>query len=247
LWIGAGIILLACIGALWLVRSSRLAASIRRARNETPVVTPLLPSIKTPVQLPPPGPDADSHLNLALEAWRTKDLRRSMEEVNQVVALRLDQTDYLIEAGGQLFDAGQFIGAALVYAHAAKNLRDIQQPMTPEIRNRLDQSFYFGVEQDAFPLYIPFDNLTSNDLAIGFFAQSRYALLHGNMDVAYGNRDELLRLQPDWSPAQLLNAEILLHDGKLLEARRILQDLTQSPRPPDWVKEQAGILLSKSQ
>ena len=65
------------------------------------------------------------------------------------------------------------------------------------------------------------------------------------MDAAHKNLDELLRMQPGWPMAQLLNAEILLHDGKKLEARKTLQDLIASPHTQDWVKEQAGILLSK--
>jgi uncharacterized protein HemY len=100
---------------------------------------------------------------------------------------------------------------------------------------------------DEAPAYIPLDTLAHDDPPMALFAQSRYALLHGNMEAAHHNLEELLRVQPGWPMAQILNAEILLHDGKKLEARRILQDLSNSPRVPDWMKEQAGILLSKSQ
>ena len=100
---------------------------------------------------------------------------------------------------------------------------------------------------DEMPLFLPLDALQENDPALAFFTQSRYALLHGNLDIARQKLDELLRIQPDWHLSQLLDADVMFAEGKLLEPRRILQDLTQSPRVPDWVKEQANLLLSEHQ
>lgn len=262
-WISAGLVIILCIAVIFVMRSSRLIAS-RRVKNNSPVATvTLFPTVNLPppaatnpitnTPLPPPtqptqnGGDADTHLNLALNAWHDHDLKLSMDEVQQAVSLRPDQIDFLTEAGTQLFDAGQYIGAAYVYARVGQNNKNTQQPLPPEIRDRLEPSFYFAVTMDEFPIYIPFEVLRNNDPPLALFSQSRYALLHGNMDAAHRNLDELVRMQPGWPMAQLLNAEILLHDGKKLEAHKILQDLIASPRTQDWVKEQAGILLNKSQ
>jgi serine/threonine protein kinase len=263
LWVSAALLILLCLGLFAFVRTNRLMAALGRARNDTPVVTMIPPSGNNPAptmvpptrDIPPPtpspvvqaGPDADTHLNLALEAWHNNDLKRSMDELNQVVALRPDENDFLMEAGTQLFDAGQYIGAVYIYGRVAQNYKNHQQMPPPELRDRIEPSFYFGAAMDEAPNYIPLDMLAHDDPPMALFAQSRYALLHGNMEAAHHNLDELLRVQPGWPMAQLLNAEILLHDGKKLEARRILQDLSNSPRVPDWMKEQAGILLSKSQ
>jgi len=256
-WIGAGAIILLCIGMLWFARSNRLFAAFIRARSDTPAATNIPPTLNNPaptlvatVSLPPSQPapsgqDADAHLNLALEAWRNNDLKRSMDEVNQTVALRPDQNDFLQEAATELFDAGQYIGAVQVYGHLGQNYKNIQQPLPREVRDRLEQSFYFAVEMDGFPLYIPLDSLKNIDPPMASFVQARYALLHENMDIAHTHLGDLLRMQPDWPMAQILNAEILIHDGKLLEPRKILQDLIASPRVTDWIKEQAEILLSK--
>jgi len=262
IWVSAGLAILLCLGMFAFARNNRLLASIR-SRNNTPSVTMIPPSGNNPsptliptfmdTPLPPPsqpvqaGTDADTHLNLALEAWHNNDLKRSMDEVNQVVSLRPDQNDFLIEAGTKLFDAGQYIGAAYIYGRVAQNYKNNKQMLPPELRDRLEPSFYFAVAMDDVQLYIPLDVLARDDPPMAFFAQSRYALLHGNMEAAHHNLDELLRVQPGWPMAQLLNAEILSHDGKLLEARKILQDLIDSPRVQDWVKEQAGMLLSKIQ
>jgi len=262
IWVSAGLAILLCLGMFAFARNNRLLASIR-SRNNTPSVTMIPPSGNNPsptliptfmdTPLPPPsqpvqaGTDADTHLNLALEAWHNNDLKRSMDEVNQVVSLRPDQNDFLTEAGTKLFDAGQYIGAAYIYGRVAQNYKNNKQMLPPELRDRLEPSFYFAVAMDDVPLYIPLDVLARDDPPMAFFAQSRYALLHGNMEAAHHNLDELLRVQPGWPMAQLLNAEILSHDGKLLEARKILQDLIDSPRVQDWVKEQAGMLLSKIQ
>jgi tetratricopeptide (TPR) repeat protein len=254
LWVGTGLVILLCLGLFAFARSTRLFASLIRSRNNTPVLTMIPPSgnnpaptLSHPSQSVQAGPDADTHLNLALDAWHNNDLKRSMDEVNQVVSLRPDQNDFLTEAGTELFDAGQYIGAAYVYGRVAQNYKNNKQLLPPELRDRLEPSFYFAVAMDDVPLYIPLDALARDDPPMAFFVQSRYALLHGNIEAAHHNLDELLRVQPGWPMAQLLNAEILLHDGKQLEARKILQDLINSPRVQDWVKEQAGILLSKSQ
>jgi len=264
LWVAAALFLVLCVGAAVFIRSNRLFANLIKPRpNATATLfiptsinnvipTAINPPTNTPPPLPPSQPpqagnDADTHLNLALDAWHNHDLKRSMDELNQAVSLRPDQNDFLMEAGTELFDAGQYIGAAFAYSRAAQNFKQSQQPLPPDVRDRLERSFYFATAMDDLPIYIPLDALKNNDPPMAFFVQSRYALLHGNMEAAHHNLDELLRVQPNWPMAQLLNAEILLHDGKRLEARRILQDLTQSPRTQDWVKEQAGILLSQSQ
>jgi len=170
-----------------------------------------------------------------------------MDEVNHMVSLRPDQNDFLVEAGTELFNAGQYVGAAYVYGRVAQNYKNNNQMLPRELRDRLEPSFYFAVEMNDVPLYIPLDALEREDPPMAFFAQSRYALLHGNLDAAHHNLEELLRVQPGWPMAQLLNAEILMHDGKRQEAGRILQDLINSPRVQDWVKEQAGLLLSNTQ
>jgi hypothetical protein len=39
----------------------------------------------------------------------------------------------------------------------------------------------------------------------------------------------------------------MLSEGNLLEPRKILLELSQSPRVSDWIKKEAGILLNKNQ
>ncbi|HXD10705.1 MAG TPA: serine/threonine-protein kinase [Anaerolineales bacterium] len=260
IWVGVGLAILLCAGIVWFARSNRLIAGLIRSRNNPPVATIVAvvnnpPSTPTNLiadtAVPPPpqpaGAEADAHLNLALDAWHNKDLKRSMDEVQQTVSLRADENDFLIRAGTQLSDAGQYIGAAYVYGSVVQNSKSAHQPIPPEVRDQLESSFYFATAMDGLPLYIPLDTLKNNDPPLAFFVQARYALLHGKMDAAHQNLNELLRLQPDWPMAQLLNAEILIHDHKLLEARKILQDLIQSPRTQAWVRDQAGILLNNNQ
>ena len=262
MWVSAGLVVLLCLAIFAFTRNNRLLAAIR-SRNSTPSVTMLPPSgndpaptlipsiVNTPLASPSQpvaaGADADTHLNLALEAWQNNDLKQSMDEVNHMVSLRPDQNDFLVEAGTELFNAGQYVGAAYVYGRVAQNYKNNNQMLPRELRDRLEPSFYFAVEMNDVPLYIPLDALEREDPPMAFFAQSRYALLHGNLDAAHHNLEELLRVQPGWPMAQLLNAEILIHDGKQQEAGSILQDLINSPRVQDWVKEQAGLLLSNTQ
>jgi serine/threonine protein kinase len=240
IWVGAVLIVLCCVGGLAVARNNRLS------KASTPA-----PGGQAPVDQPPieqsNEPRADEHLNLALDAWREKDLKRSMDEVNQLVALGADQGDFLIEAGTQLYDAGQYIGAANVYARAAQYFKERGQQIPADVRERFEASFYFAVAMDEFPLYLPLDALKENEPALTFFAESRYALLHGNVEIARRNLDELLRIQPDWPLTRLLNAEVMLSEGNLLEPRKILLELSQSPRVPDWIKKEAGILLNKNQ
>jgi len=271
MWVSVTLFIVLCLAGLVFARNNRLFAKLLNRQNPPVAATQLAPVQQPPTQqaalilptltLPPPPDgqpdgnpppplqgqpaDANAHLNLALETWHNKDLQGSMDEVQQVVASHPDQNDYLIGAGAQLFDAGQYIGAAFTYLHAADNMKRTQQPMPPDLRDRIEQSFYFGTQMDGLPLYISLDQLHNDDPALAAYAQARYALLHSNMDIAHTSLEELLRIQPNWPLAQLLNAEVMIHDGKILEPRKLLNDLVQSPRTQDWVKEQAGILLSK--
>ena len=247
--VGAVLVVLLCLGGLAVIRNIRNNRMLTSQREATQVpVEPLPVDQLPPVEQPnEPQPNADSHLNQALEAWHEKDLGRSLEEVTQLVNVRPDQGDYLIEAGTQLYDAGQYIGAAYVFARVAQNFKERDQPIPPDVRERFETSFYFAAAMDEFPLYLPLDALRENEPALAFLAQSRYALLHGNMEVARRNLDELMHIQPDWPLTQLLNAEVMYGEGALLEPRRILQELIQSPRVPEWIKQQSDFLLSKHQ
>ena len=271
MWVSIALIVVFCLAGLAFARNNHLFAKLLANRNQPTAVATSSAPLQQPTQAaqvvptltlppppngqpngnPPPPPqvqppaDADVHLNMALEAWHNNDLQGSMDEVQQAVAAHPDQNDFLIGAGEQLFNAGQYIGAAYVYLRVADNMKRTQQPMPPDLRDRLEQSFYYGAQMDGLPLYIPLDQLRNDDPALAAYAQARYALLHNNMDIAHQSLDELLRIQPNWPLAQLLNAEVMIHDGKKLEPRKILNDLMQSPHAQDWVKEQAGILLSK--
>lgn len=245
IWVGVVLVILLCAGGLVFARNNRLFARFLTAR-QTEVSSPA-PAAQPPAQQPNElRPEADEQLRLALDAWAQKDLKRSMEAVNRLVKLRGGESEYLIEAGNQLYDAGQYIGAAYVYARAAQGYREQNQLIPPDVREKFEQSFYFAAEIDEFPLYLPLDALRENEPGLAFFAESRYAVLHGNLDVARRSLDELLRLQPDWPAARLLTAEVQFAEGKFLEPQKILQELLQGPRVPEWVKAQADILLNKN-
>jgi serine/threonine protein kinase len=244
-WVGAALVVLLCVGGLAFARNNRLFARFLTAR-QTEVSSPA-PVAQPPAQQPnEPRPEADEQLRLALDAWAKKDMKRSMDAVNQLVKLRGGESEYLIEAGNQLYDAGQYIGAAYVYARAAQGYRERSQLIPLDVREKFEQSFYFAAEIDEFPLYLPLDALKENEPGLALFAECRYALLHGNLDVARRSLDELLRLQPDWPAARLLTAEVQFAEGKLLEPQKMLQELLQDPRVPDWVKVQADTLLNKN-
>jgi serine/threonine-protein kinase len=243
-WIGSGILVILCLCAIVAIRNN--AANGPAQARVTEVSSPVSGAGEPVDQSGGVPADAGKHVNLALDAWRKGDLKRSMDEVTQVVALAGDQEEFLLDAGRQLFDAGQYIGAAYVYSRVGQNFREKNEPIPVDVRVRFEESFYFAAAMDGLPLYLPLEAVRETEPALAFFAESRYALLHGNMEIARRNLDELLRLQPDWYVTQLLNAEVLYAEGDLLEPRRILQELMQAPRVPDWVKKQAGILLDKS-
>ena len=255
IWVGAAAVVLAlCLGGLVVVRNNRNNRSLAQ-QPEVPTQAPAQLSLATqpPANQPPPvdqpnnpQPQANEHLNLALDAWREKDMGRSMEEVKQLVNASPDQVDFLIGAGTQLYDAGQYMGAAMVYSRVGQTFREQNQPIPADVRERFESSFYFAAAMDEFPLYLPFDALRENDPALAAMTQSRYALLHGNMEIARRNLDDLLRINPDWYLTQLLNADVMFAEGRLLEPRKILQELIQS-QAPDWVKQQADLILSKHQ
>jgi serine/threonine protein kinase len=249
-WVGAVLVVVLCLGGLAVLRNIRNNRPLARQ----PEVSTQAPVGQPPANQPPPAdqpngpqPEAGEHLNLALDAWRENDLGRSMEEVKQLVNISPDQVDFLTGAGAQLYEAGQYAGAAFVYARVGQTFREQNQPIPADIREHFEASFYFAASMDEFPLYLPLDALRENDPALASMAQSRYALLHGNMEIARRNLDELLQINPDWYLTQLLNADVMFAEGRLLGPRRILQDLIQSPRVPDWVKQQADMILSKHQ
>ncbi|NWG35561.1 MAG: serine/threonine protein kinase [Chloroflexi bacterium] len=248
LWVGAALVVILCVGGLAVARNRNLFARLLPRQPQVSTAVPGEPVVSPPVEQPDqPRPDAGAYLKRALDAWHANDLKRSMDEVNQLIALSGNQGDFLIEAGAQLYDAGQYIGAAYVYSRAAQIFKEQNGQVPPDVRERFESSFYFAAAMDEFLFYLPLDALRESEPGLALFGQSRYALLHDNMEIARRELDELLRTQPDWYLTRLLNAEVMYGEGAVLEPRRILQDLIQSPRVPGWVKERAEILMSEHQ
>jgi tRNA A-37 threonylcarbamoyl transferase component Bud32 len=248
IWVGAALVVILCIGGLAVARNRNLFARLLARQPQVSTAVPGEPIVPPSVEQPDqPPPDAGAYLNRALDAWHANDLKRSMDEVNQLIALGGNQGDFLIEAGAQLYDAGQYIGAAYVYSRAAQIFKEQNGQVPPDVRERFESSFYFAAAMDEFLFYLPLDALRESEPALALFGQSRYALLHDNMEIARRELNELLRTQPDWYLTRLLNAEVMYGEGAVLEPRRILQDLIQSPRVPGWVKERAEILMSEHQ
>jgi tRNA A-37 threonylcarbamoyl transferase component Bud32/tetratricopeptide (TPR) repeat protein len=217
------------------------AAQATQPAQQTPPPAPPT-QLVAPTQ-PPAESDPAAQLRLALAAWQQKDMARSMEAVKSAADTAGNNNDFLLAAGQQLFDAQHFVGAAFMYGRAGQNLKNNNQPIPPELRERVEQSYYFGAEMDGLPLYLPFDVVQKSEPGIGFMAQARYATLRGNLEIAKRSLDELLKTQPDWPVAKLVQAEYLQKTGKLLEARQMLTDLTTLPDTPPWVKDQANNLL----
>jgi serine/threonine protein kinase len=130
-------------------------------------------------------------------------------------------------------------GALLMYLRFAEQ----KQTLTPFLLNNLRESAYFAYANPAVLELVDFGLIGRFDLPTSLMAQARYVLLH--RDDPAQVRDllsELRQTVENMPEAGLIEAELLLRQGKSTEARAVLKSILAGPLP-SWVEKQAKQML----
>lgn len=185
--------------------------------------------------------DAYVRLELALAYNDAGMDRKYMEELAKAGELAGDNQGFFLDAGRQLTARQAWIGASAMYLRAAA-LQPPGKPLPKEIQNLLEESIYKASKQPEFPASIPFERIAGYDQPLSMIAQSRHAYYNGDKPKAHSLLKDVKRIKPGLQTAMLLEAEYNFNEGRVDEARTLLNLLTADLGTLEWVRIEAEVI-----
>jgi tRNA A-37 threonylcarbamoyl transferase component Bud32 len=229
-----------------------LPTSISPVSTHTPMLltpvpsnTALPPDVASALQEVEKNPnDAYAHLRLALAFFDAHMERSYLEELAKAADLAKDDQPFFRDAGMQLTNRQAWVGAAAMYLRFA-GLQPADKPLPNEIYNLLQESVYKGAASPEFPEFIPFARVREQDQPLGLVAESRHAYYNGDKPKAHTILKEVKRIKPKFQTAMLLEAEYNFNEGRVDDARILLNLLTADLSTPEWIRMEAEKILKK--
>lgn len=270
IWVGAGLIVILCIGAFAIARNNRLFGKILANRNETPASADL-PQPPVDEGLLQPGQplatkaggvlvpaevaeaqeransnpdDLVAQLDLAIAFWNAGWTREAYETVGNVIRLSgIDNRDFFMEAGNRFRSQKDgWLPAAAFYFQAVRSFQ-ISGRVPEPLAVSFHEAMYKGASRPEAMSVVPFDKLLQVDREIALVVQSRNALFTDRLDEGLTMLEEVKRANPDMLEMSLLQGEFHMRTGQMDQARMILESLIGDRDVPEWIKLFAQQLL----
>jgi tRNA A-37 threonylcarbamoyl transferase component Bud32/cytochrome c-type biogenesis protein CcmH/NrfG len=268
---GVVVILLCLLFAASAFRRGRLSlnpllASPAIPTVAVPVATPTRLADVVPISLPtalPPAPtafspviaaalekaeanptDPDLCLELALVYWDAGQERPALEALKVAADLAGQDRDFLTGAALEFASRSAWLPASSLYVRLIRTFPADEQ-LPSNLALGLHESIYKAAREADIPAYLPFDSLEPLDHPLDLVARGRFALYNGRVREARLLLSQVRPLELDLPEAGLLEAEILIKEGRIDEAHQLLAVIASDPGLADWLRILAGDLLKE--
>jgi serine/threonine protein kinase len=269
LWVGAGLVIVLCIGALVFARNNRLFArfiAASRSATNTPEVFSLStsmpnppPSTPQPGQLPPPevmevqrraneNPnDPHVQLDLAFAFWNANMPGATYETLGKVVRLVGPENEpFYMQAGEKFASQEGWLPAAFMYFQVVRLRSQTSEGVPDNIRDAFREAMYKSADKPEVSVIVPFDKVAEVDITISFVTRARNALYTGRIKEAHDLIDQLKQYEDTSREGYLLEGELASVEGDQETARQFLQGLAEDQTStPEWIRLFAAELLKK--
>lgn len=211
----------------------------------TPVEPPLPPDVQEALSIVQQKPeDAYAQLNLAVAYYDAGMERKYLETLAKAAELGKDDQRFFLNAGHKLTERQAWIGAAAMYLRAVA-LQPRDKPLPKETQDLLYESVYKASPDPEFPQAIPFDRVSAQDQPLSLVAQSRHAYYNSDKPKAHTILKDVKRIKPNFQLAMLLEAEYNFNEGRVDEARVLLNLLMADLSTPEWLRIEAKNIAQK--
>ena len=269
LWVGAGVIVVLCIGSLMFARSNRLFGRIfasSRSSTNTPEVFSLSTSIPNPVLTPSSGQiippsavleaqkrarenpnDLNAQFDLALAFWNAKMPGAMYETLSRVTQLAgPDNESFYMQAGEKFASQEGWLPAAFMYFQVVRVRAQTSEGVPDHIRDAFREAMYKAADRPEVAAIVPFDKVAEVDPTISFITQARNAFYSGRIREAHGLIAELKQYEDTSREGYLLEGEFASVEGDQETARRLLQGLVNDQTStPEWIRLFADEILKR--
>lgn len=208
----------------------------------------------TPIALPPEvaaaleevkktPDDPNALLVLSLAYWDAGQRRQAFETLNTAANKAGQDREFLSKAALEFSSREAWVGASGMYMRAVRTYPLNGAPA--ELINSLHEAVYQAAKDADIALYLPLDSVERLDQPLGLVARGRSALYNGKIEEARLMLNQVKRLKPDFPEAILLEAEILIKEGRIDEARQLLTVLASDLGLSDWISAEAEAILKR--
>ncbi len=210
-----------------------------RPSGDSPGTTPQIASAQKVVDENPEDPFA--HLELAAAYLDAGDISTATEIMGMAQELAGGENpEFFLAAGDLLMSRDQWFLAASMYLRLT---RASDRPIPPDVRDRLEGAVYRAAEDGRVgELLDSVGELTREEQLLVDTVRGRMNLFQGRVPLAQVAVNNILRREPDYAPALLLQAEIHRSQGDIPPAVELLERLT-SVDGPSWVPPFAEAML----
>lgn len=270
LWIGAGLVIVLCIGTLMFARNNRLFAQFiaaSRAATNTPEVFSLSTSISNPPSftpstgqnLAPPevmeaqrranqNPnDLNAQLDLAFVFWNANMPGATYETLGKLVRMAgPDHESFYMQAGDKFASQEGWLPAAFMYFQVVRMRAQTSEGVPSHIRDAFREAMYKSADKPEVAVIVPFDKVAEVDQTISFVTQARNAFYGGRIKEAHDLIDQLKQYEDTSREGYLLEGELASVEGDQETARQFLQGLVDDETStPEWIRLFADELLKR--
>lgn len=186
--------------------------------------------------------DAFAHLRLALAYWDAHQPLRAYDSLKTAADLANQDPTFFVTAGAEFTRREAWVPAASMYQRA---ITFSGEAASTDLINSYHEAVYKAVASKELPLQLPFDAIAKVDEAMALIAQGRFALHQRDTAQAREFLEQARHLKPMLAEVLLLDAEIAIKEGRIPEARQLLEQLLANPDTPEWVRAMADSHLSQ--
>ncbi|MEW5938079.1 MAG: tetratricopeptide repeat protein [Chloroflexota bacterium] len=185
--------------------------------------------------------DARAHLKLALAYWDSGQQRQAYESLLKAAGLAdPNDREFFLTAAKEFYQREAWVAAGTMYVRVIQTL-PADEPTPPEIEEPFHESVYKAAEDSNMPLLLPFDRVAEQgrDRPMALVAQGRHALYQNETAQANDYLTQAKSLNPDMPELVLFEAEIRYKEGKMDEAKRLLNSLLADENISAWIRQLA--------
>jgi len=260
-WVGAGLILLCCLGfTVGVVRNRLSVPWLRNLREATGVATLQPAAMPQPTddisllvtqgpedQLPPEvlaaqklaksnPKDPGTQFELALVYWVSDMPDETYQTLDRLIQLvGPDDATFYMRTGDKFLGMQAWPPAAIMYFQAVK-IHATNGNVPAEVLTAFHEASFKSADRPDAPRVLSFDEIAKVDEPISLVLRSRHALHMKDLDKAYLHLEEVRKLKPDMHEAMLLEAEINSLYGEPEQARKIADLLASNRSVPEWIR-----------
>lgn len=260
-WVGAGLILLCCLGFTVSAIRNRLSVPFLRNLREGSDLATLQPAVMPQPtddisliftqgpedQLPPEvlaardvaksnPKDPGAQFELALVYWVSDMPNETYQTLDRLIQLvGPDDATFYMRTGDKFLGMQAWPPAAIMYFQAVQ-IHATNGNVPPNVLTAFHEAAFKSADRPDAPRVLPFDEIEEVDEPISLVLMSRHAFYMKDRDEAYLHLEELKELEPDMHEAMLLEAEINSLDGRPEQARKVADLLASNRSVPEWIR-----------